>query len=240
MNKARRFSTIFDKLRPNFDTDEQTTAFVQNNMERKRRNLISRRVRMTRKANLQEFNYFVTFTYDDAKHTEESFKKKLKNCLSLFAYRRGWKYMGVWERAPKTNRLHFHGLFYIPDGTMPSEINTKKDYNFNKRQMSEIYYSDYFLLRYGRNDFEKLDGTMLKGNALAYIMKYIEKTGERVVYSKGLPQFFITDIMDEDVVCTIGQEDKKLLLFEDFGCWDEGMYVGQVSPEVIATLRKAN
>ena len=30
-----------------------------------------------RKAYLNRFNYFATFTYDDRKHTEESFRKKL-------------------------------------------------------------------------------------------------------------------------------------------------------------------
>ena len=63
-------------------------------------------------------------------------------------------------------------------------------------------------------------------NTLAYLTKYMEKTGEKMVYSKGLPQFFISDIMDEDVVCPIGLEDKKLLLFDDFSCWDEGCYMG--------------
>ena len=46
--------------------------------------------------------------------------------------------------------------------------------------------------------------------------------------------------MDEDIVCTIGQEDRKLLLFDDFTCWDEGCYIGPVSPEVIQQMRKAN
>lgn len=68
----------------------------------------------------------------------------------------------------------------------------------------------------------------------------IEKTGEKIVYSKNLPTYFISDIMDEDVVCTIGQEDKKLLLFDDFTCWDEGCYIATVSPEVIKQLKKAN
>lgn len=68
----------------------------------------------------------------------------------------------------------------------------------------------------------------------------MEKTGEKIVYSKGLPQYFISDIMDDDVVCTIGQEDRKLLLFDDFTCWDEGCYVGKVSKDVIAQMRKSN
>ena len=70
-------------------------------------------------------------------------------------------------------------------------------------------------------------------------MKYIEKTDEKIVYSKGLPQFFISDILDNDIVCTIGQEDKKLLLFDDFMCLDEGCFMGNVCPEVIAQMRKS-
>lgn len=38
----------------------------------------------------------------------------------------------------------------------------------------------------------------------------------------------------------IGIEDKKLLLFDDFVCWDEGCYMGEVSKEVIAQMRKSN
>ena len=53
-------------------------------------------------------------------------------------------------------------------------------------------------------------------------------------------QYFLSDIMDEDIVCTIGQEDKKLLLFDDFNCWDEGVYMSIVSREVIAQMRKSN
>ena len=60
------------------------------------------------------------------------------------------------------------------------------------------------------------------------------------MYSKGLPQFFISDIMDEDVICTIGQEYKKLLLFDNFNCWDEGVFMGRVYPEVIEQMRKFN
>ena len=240
LRKNQRRTVIFDKMRQYFDTDEKTNNFVNINLERKQRNLISRRIRMTRKANLQEFNYFVTFTYDGAKHTEDSFKKKLKKALAHLTARKGWKYMGVWERSPKKQRLHFHGIFYIPDGTIPGILCTRKDYNFNKKQMVETFSSSYFEERFGRNDFDVIDDNTVKGFALSYIMKYIEKSGEKIVYSKGLPQFFISDIMDEDIVCLFGVEDKKLLLFDDFGCWDEGCYMGQVSPTVISQLRKAN
>ena len=46
--------------------------------------------------------------------------------------------------------------------------------------------------------------------------------------------------MDKDVAATIGIEDKKLLLFDDFSCWNEGEYIGEVSAETISKLRKVN
>ncbi len=46
--------------------------------------------------------------------------------------------------------------------------------------------------------------------------------------------------MDDDIVCHYGQEDKKLLLFDDFKCWDEGLFMGNVSDDVIAKMRKSN
>ena len=42
------------------------------------------------------------------------------------------------------------------------------------------------------------------------------------------------------MACTIGLEDKKLLLFDDFECWDEGCLIGKVSKDVIAQMRKLN
>ena len=46
------------------------------------------------------------------------------------------------------------------------------------------------------------------------LMKYLEKTGERIVYSKGLPQFFISDIMDE--LADLSDEDKADLKIKVF------------------------
>lgn len=241
LKKSVRKKKILEEMRIYFEDSDSCFRFVMNNFERKQRNLICRRIRMTRKANLANFNYFCTFTYDDSKHTEVSFKKKLQSCFKMMCHRKGWKYMGVWERAPQTNRLHFHGLFYIPENSLSGGIIEVRDYDTRSHRMRTTFQSEYFNKRFGRSDFELIDeNERLLGNALAYLMKYIEKTGEKIVYSKGLPQYFISDIMDDDVVCTIGQEDKKLLLFDDFKCWDEGVFMGKVSPEVIKEMRKSN
>lgn len=238
--RYKRKAAILKRMRPYFPDADAAKLYVETNTWRKMRNLISRRVRMVRKVNLQTFNYFVTLTYNGELHTEESFKRKLKNCLSHFCARKGWKYIGVWERSPKKQRLHFHGLFYIPDGTMPGMMLEVNDYNFNTHKRQITHQNSYFNETFGRSDFRAVDSTYMLGNAIAYIIKYLEKTGEKIVYSKGLPQYFLSDIMDEDVVCRIGLEDKKLLLFDDFLCWDEGVLVGAVSKDVISQMPKAN
>ena len=237
--RYKRKSAILKRMRPYFPDTEAARLYVETNTWRKTRNLIARRVRMTRKINLQTFNYFVTFTYNSELHTEESFRKKLKNCLSHFCTRKGWKYVGVWERSPEKKRLHFHGIFQIPDGTMPGMMLEVADYNFKAHRRVVTHQNSYFNEEFGRSDFEPLDIQSI-GSAIAYIVKYLEKTGEKIVYSKGLPQYFLSDIMDEDVVCPFGLEDKKLLLYDDFLCWDEGVLVGAVSKAVISQMPKAN
>ena len=238
--KARKLK-IIDEMMPYFTERKYCVEYVEKNFERKLRNLIVRRVRMCRKANLANFNYFCTFTYDSKMHTEESFKKGIQTCLRNMCYRKHWKYMGVWERAPKTQRLHFHGLFNIPSGTMPGELKKVRDYDTSFHRMQESIQSSYFNERFGRSDFKPIDENEKRlGNALAYLMKYIEKTGEKIVYSKNLPQYFISDIIEDDIVCTIGLEDRKLLLFDNFLCLDEGEVIGPVSLEVIEKMRKCN
>ena len=237
--RYKRKAAVLKRMRPYFKTEEEAKTYVEANMQRKLRNLISRRVRMVRKVNLQDFNFFVTLTFNSELHTEESFKAGVESCLRNLCNRKGWKYVGVWERSPKKKRLHFHGIFYIPEGTMPGTMLDVEDYNFNTRKRQITHQNTYFNERFGRSDFEDLDKDNV-GSAVAYIVKYIEKSGEKLVYSKGLPQFFISDIMEEDIVCPFGLEDKKLLLYDDFLCWDEGVLVGAVSKEVISQMPKSN
>lgn len=103
-----------------------------------------------------------------------------------------------------------------------------------------IMQNTYFNDKFGRNDFNKLNAKRETTDATRYLMKYIEKSGEKFVYSRNIPTYFKSDIMEEDVLCKIGQEDKKLLLSDDFGCWEDGCLMGKVSPEVIEKMPKCN
>ena len=115
MPKKEKIKKVKETLSETIPDKESLNQFVKDNMERRTKNRIVRMTRLMRKVHLQEWNYFCTFTYDDKLHTEESFKKSLSNCLRHLAARKGWKYIGVWERSPEKQRLHFHGIFYIPE-----------------------------------------------------------------------------------------------------------------------------
>ena len=233
--KKERRANLVSSMRQGFETQALTKRFVDENLERKKHNLICRRQRLTRKAYLQDFNFFVTFTFDGEKHTEESFRRKLRNTLSLLSSRKGWKYIGVWERSPEKKRLHFHGIFYIPEGTMPGKLFEKNDYSFRAHKRQMTVQNTYFNKRFGRSDFAALPETELRF-ALAYLMKYLEKANEKIVYSRGTEQYFVSDVTEEDVVCRIGVGERKLLLYDDFVCWDEGEYLGKVNRELIRRL----
>jgi len=221
-----------------FKNDKAAEYYVDSKMYNKWRALVERRKRFERKARLTHFNYFATFTYDDKKHTEESFRKNLMIYLRRFSTRHSWKYMGVWERGGDTDRLHFHALVKVPDGEMQGKLIEKTDFNFKTHRRRKTIQHSYFNEKFGRTDFEKIiDNEAAYDSAIEYILKYIEKTGERMVYSRGLPMYFISDINSEDVLCRVGIEDKKLVLHDKFGCWDEGEYLGAMSEETKKRMR---
>ena len=101
----------------------------------------------------------------------------------------------MWERSPEKKRLHFHGVFHIPEGSLSGEMEEVNSYSFATHKRQITMQNSFFLKRFGRNDFEKITDENRIGDALSYLMKYIEKSGEKIVYSRGLPQFFISDVM---------------------------------------------
>ena len=59
-----------------------------------------------------------------------SFEKELKKCLQNFSNRKGWTYIGVWERGGKTDRLHFHALMSIPKNDLNGKLEERREYDF--------------------------------------------------------------------------------------------------------------
>ena len=236
--KSEKIKETVEEIDKEVKDIEKSKEIVKKVLDKEKRNQIVRMTRLYRKVNLQQWTHFCTFTYDSEKLSEEEFKKKLLNCLRHLSSRKGWKYIGVWERSPINQRLHFHGIFVIPK--MIGEIIETKDYSTKTHKMQITYQNTFFLERFGRNDFREIENNSLVYQAVSYILKYIRKTGERVIYSKHLHTYFVSDILASDVVCKIGQEDRKLRLFDNFLCIDEGVVMGKVSPEVISEMPKSN
>ena len=228
--KKEKIENTINKVNEEIKDIEKSTQLVNETLEREKRNRIVRYTRLIRKIRLQVWTHFCTFTYDSNKLTEEQFREKFLNCLRHLAYRKNWKYVGVFERSPDLKRLHFHGIFLISQ--MIGEIVETKDYSTKTHQMQIARQNTFFLERFGRNDFRPLDQHSIQ-DAIGYITKYINKTGEKVLYSRGLQTYFVTDIVEDDVACTTGQEDRKIVLFDDFNCFDfeTGEVLGQVSKD---------
>ena len=242
MKKKEQYAFIASKLAPYFESDEALHKYLDYKMECKRRSETARRIRCQRRAALHELSYFATFTYDDKKATEKEFEKRLLTALSNLASRKGWKYMGTWERGGDTDRLHFHAVLYIPEGKMVGKLELKRDYDVKKKRMVERMENSFFWDRFGRNKFELIDGTALTiGTAVSYIIKYIEKSGGRIICSKGLRTFIETDIDNDDVVAQLREDDdKKYLLFDDFKVYKDGKELGAVTPGVVAQAKTVN
>ncbi len=239
--KKEKTEKVIEKINEKIKDEEKAKEIVKTTLEKEKRNKIVRLTRLYRKIGLQQWTHFCTFTYDSNKLTEDEFRNKLLTCLRHLSHRKNWKYIGVFERSPNLERLHFHGIFVIAE--MVGEIIETKDYSTKNHKMQIAHQNTFFLERFGRNDFKEIINNAGVTDAVNYIMKYIRKTGEKVIYSKHLQTYFVADILHDDVVCKIGQEDRKILLFDDFKCLDfeTGEILGQpnIDKSLIDKLPKA-
>lgn len=215
-NARKMFCPLKDAMLKQYPDLPNADDFLTINIKRQRHNFFARIKRLRRKANLNIWNKWVTITYDDKKHTEITFRNKLKKCLSNLHTRRGWRYMGVFERAPETNRLHFHAVMYIPEDEMIGVILEQKDYSTMKHCMQITHSNDFFARKFGRNDFEELNEADLhSGDTLSYLIKYISKTNERVTYSRGIPTELTVNLEERDIACVYMDYVTKFVLFDD-------------------------
>ena len=146
--------------------------------------------------------------------------------------------MGVWERGGETNRLHFHALVKVPEGQLNGMLVSKTDFNFKTKHLKRTTQHTYFNEKFGRTDFEPvIENDMAYYAAVEYILKYVEKSGEKLVYSRKLPMYVISDINSDDVLCRVGIEGRKLVLYDKFGCGDEGEYLGAMSEDTRKRMR---
>lgn len=213
---------IVTGLEDHFPYYPDLEEYVRENVERKLRNAWKREKRFRRKAYLNRWNYFVTFTYSDQKHTEQTFRKKLRKCLSNLHTRRGWLFMGVPERGEKSVRLHYHFLVYIPEGEMVGVLTKRRDYSLRKGTVVETFSNSFFERKFGRNDFEELNIMELRtGSAVNYLLKYLRKTDERVIYSRGIATEIAKRLDTSTFAAAIeGDYIPKYVIFDNVIDWE--------------------
>lgn len=240
--RKNRKAKLLQEFAPMFKDEDEATQFVEQHFDRLSRNRWERYKRMIRRGYNYSWNYFCTFTYDDQKHTEGSFRKKLMNTLYHFSSRRNWRYIGAWERGEQGQRLHFHAHAYIPDRKMPGVLEEHEDYSTKRHRREKSIQNSFFNERFGRSDFSAVNNAYEVADSIKYMLKYISKNDEKVVYSRGMKTYFISDILDEDIICPMGDEEHgfKYILASDFTCINEGEIVGKVSPEVIEQMPRVN
>ena len=198
--------------------------YILGKIDKKQRNLWKRIKRFKRKANMNRWTYFATFTCDPKKHTLESFQRKLRKCLSNLHTRRGWNYMGVFEYGEANGAIHFHALIYVPEGEMIGQLVTKREYSTKRKNRRTRYGNTFFDEYFGISDFQEVNPILLKrGGTSRYLVKYITKTGEKVVYSRGIPAEIYKELSDNDVMGTYFDFVTKYVLWDDVIDWERNI-----------------
>lgn len=236
----KRKQAILTAIQPLFNNADSATDFVHEHWCRKYRNYITRKLRFEYKALNQNYEYFFTITYDSKKHSEESFEKCLKDAFSNLHKRYGCLFQGVWEHGDEHGWLHFHGLISDPNGKITKELETATDYNPQTGRKRTYLQSKYFAEKFGRNEFSEIIPP-LYASAIGYITKYLSKHDVKPYYSKGLYRFIESDICGDDVLCPMDDgsgRDLRLIVSNKFTIWQEGVKIGEVSPETIAQSPK--
>ena len=240
--RKNRKAKLLQEFTSMFKDENEAEQFVEEHFNRLSRNRWERYKRMIRRGYTNRWNFFCTYTYDSQKHTEETFRSSLMNTLYHFSARCDWRYMGAWERGELGERLHFHALTYIPEGQMPGELEEHEDYSTKRHRREKSIQNSFFNERFGRSDFSKVNNAYEVADSIKYMLKYISKNDEKIVYSRGLKTYVVSDVLDEDILCKTGDEEHgfKYILADNFTCISDGEIMGTVSPEVIEKMPKAN
>ena len=130
--------------------------------------------------------------------------------------------MGVFEYSPEKERLHFHMLAYIPDGQMLGMIEEKQSYSPQEGRMRTRRENNFFAAAFGVNDFTEIDDAAIHhGGTVEYILKYMEKQGERIVYSHGIMTAICKKLTATDIITEfLHYGCETCLLFDNTVSWE--------------------
>ena len=74
------------------------------------------------------------------------------------------------------------------------------------------------------------------GRTLDYILKYIGKTGERIVYSRGIPTEIYREVKDDEIITEMQDYGTKYILWDNVISWERDIMRYQRRQMTIADL----
>lgn len=129
--------------------------------------------------------------------------------------------MGVFEYGEANGAIHFHALIYVPEGEMIGEVVEISEYSKKRGERYTRYGNTFFDDAFGKSNFQEVNPVLLKrGGTSRYLVKYITKTGEKIVYSRGISAEICKELSDNDVVGTYLDFVIKYVLWDDVLDWE--------------------
>ena len=97
--------------------------------------------------------------------------------------------------------------------------------------------NSFFEQWYGRNDFEEITPSQLEyGDSVDYILKYIGKTNERIVYSRGIPTELCVTLTAKDILTELTNDFVlKYVIFDDVIDWERDVLRYRFSKQMSIT-----
>jgi len=172
--------------------------------------LHKRRLRFRRKAYLNEWTWWTTFTYDDKKLTQDEFEHSIRCKLSDLCSHFGWLAMIRWEEGELNSRTHLHALLYVPEGTMPGEMFLDHQYSYKRRRQEYFTNNTYFAERFGKTVWEKIEDLKNCKSIINYMLKYIEKNDGKIIYSRGIPDHLEAELDIDRYASSVYEHDYSL------------------------------
>lgn len=163
-----------------YNVDNDDNVIVDVEKEKKQSN-IDRSIRRSKQkiraiANLNEWSYFITLTFDKMKVGDRHDYDKLKRITLEYFKNQSKKYDIKYLLVPEPHKdgaLHFHGLVYDPNNSMKLVDSGKKD------DSGRNIYNFTSWLRYkGWNDVTMVESHVKCAN---YISKYVTKENGRLL-----------------------------------------------------------
>ena len=101
-------------------------------------------------------------------------------------------------------------------------ITKKREYSKRLGTVKDTFSNSFFDRKFGKSDFEELNEAQLRaGDSVNYLLKYLRKTENRIVYSRGIPTEF-NKILTEYVFAAEIKNDyvPKYVIFDNVIDWE--------------------